>query len=71
MLHDADGNLKIAGRACSPGQNDRMGTKSGQFLIPNSLVFRRWFDAVDDQHIHRPPLRVEFQPELLLHRREE
>src|SRR5204863_110406 len=38
---------------------------------PRRLVLDRLLDAIDDQHRDWPALRVELQPELLLHRRED
>jgi len=44
-------------------------------LVPLSakvekLIFRWFLGTIDDQHLRRPVLRLEFEPQLLLHRAE-
>src|SRR5262249_20613481 len=41
------------------------------FVMSGSLVFRRMFSAIDDQHVDRSAARIQFESELLLKRRED
>ena len=39
--------------------------------VPERSIRRRLLDVIDDEHIHRSRCRFQFEPELLLYRRED
>jgi hypothetical protein len=62
----------------SPPQNAEMATErclggryTSRLIVTGSSVRCRAFDVIDHEHVDRTALRLEFQPELFLNRREQ